>query len=687
MINLEPIVEATLTKWTKKYGNALVASGSLQQNWNLIGSIFNRKLIEDDEKLVVVPAQTGTGKTLFTKTYLAHLLAYSDEPALMVVRERVTAYEVMADINKEANQLCSNHRSTAVACFSDEIDITDKDGNILESGISGKYVWEPETQNAQILIVTHAQLQLAAQEKWRESGSKYSRFDKIYSSISGERKLVIIDEEISLVSGYSLSLEGLDWVDMELTALQRSKYSTRYPKINNDKEFKKQLSNMKYLKRHLTTFEKSKKDEKSWVKLRDEFKSTKTVCDTKELSEYIKGVFWDQIHLRRNNAAMKNEMANEIEQVLAACDVFTRTWSYWEEKDKSAKMTNLLVSTGLSAGAVILDATSTINSSYRLLKEESGLIDCEVAPVRPIKNYSSGSIKICYTSYSGKSMPHTYFNNGLPSASDLSNRTTSICNELRRQFTKEEAATTRMLIVVHKDYEKSTIKKIRKDNLDDYFEEIAVTHWGVIDGKNTYADFNSIFISSVPFLPEQTLTETLMTLIGPDAANYNDIKVKEIKRQLWITSAVSRMIQAINRIGFRRIVDSEGNVKPCQAFVVLPKVNGGEEAKDLLLSALEGIQVDEWDYGYKTTQVKKTPNKKSFQETIVEYASSPKLSGSWSLTEFAMISGLNFGGRPAKICLDDIKNNQSDFYKKLVSLGFSIDVRKTAKKSFVTLSK
>lgn len=678
MINLDSVIDDVFAKWTKQYKNSPVVGNALQYNWNQIGQVFNNKINHQDERLVVIPAQTGTGKTLFTKTYLAHLLAYTDEPALMVVREKVTAQETANDINEWAGRLVANHRGAAAASYSG--DITFK-GQKYE----GKKIWDG-VQNNQILIVTHAQLCLAAEEKWREVGTS-SRLDKIYKSISGDRNLVIIDEEIELTSAYALSIEDLEFFEFHMSLLKNSrKYSSKYSKLFTDEYFVEQRQLLKQLKRIVGFLEKSKHDPDFLKKYREETKNKSYISNTWRFAKEIKDIYWDQIYWGKNQVSQRILTQERLSNTLAAADAFTRTWSYWEEDDYQAKMSDLMVSTGISSGAIILDATSTINSSYTLLKEESGLIDCDIAPVKSIKNYSNGSIFINLIGKSGKGMDETHSNHGIPTESDITNRNTKILNQLKKWVKDGEAKAMKLLVVTHKDYAEKLRSKIEIQRLDQQFSEIAVTHWGVIDGKNEFRDFNSIFVTSLPFLPDSSLTETIMTMLGFDGLRYSEERINELKQQLWITSAVSRLIQAINRIGFRKVIDSEGNVAPCKAFVVLPRLKG-QEAKDLLLNALTGIEEQDWDFAYKTAQTRRPKSKKTIFESVLAYASQPSTKGTWTLGQFVKDAGHTYSGLPAAECRKQLGDRKSAFHKELVSLGYTIDIVAKTKKTYYSLSR
>ena len=678
MIDLDLVVEDTLYQW-KKHKNEVVSNGTLQSNWRTIGEVYNQKVSKPCEKVHVIPAQTGTGKTLFTKFYLSHLLAYTDKPALMVVREKVTAQETANDINKKAKKLASNHRGIAIASYQGRIHVGGKD-------VEGTNINNPKAQNAQILIVTHAQLILAAEDAWRSENGKFSRMDLLYRHIGGDRNLIIIDEEIQLANTHSLSVEKLVYLERRLEDLSSSSYNEKH-NINTP-SFMEERQKIGYVKRTLNSFENSKKDEKSWVKLRNEFKKTKTICNTKKLAEKLKPVYWDRIMLmgRGNNKFLKDEINEIVQSTLSACDVFTRTWSFWDENERQAKMCNLMMTTGLSTGAVILDATSTVNSSYELLKEESGLIDCEIVPVKQVKNYSNGSLRVAFTKYSGKGYEESQYNGGVPTPADVTNRSQSILNSILKEDDGMDTTDKKILIVTHKTYEDSVKKKIKKSGLLKKYKEIDVSHWGVLDGKNDWSDFDEIFITSLPYLPENHIVDMLMTLIGPDAAYYSEEKVQQIKRELWITTSVSRVIQAINRIGFRRIIDCEGNVKPCKAFVVLPRSDLGNEAMGLLTQSLDGIQVVDWDYGYKTTKTKPrsgvTP-----REKFLKYLSGVSSLSKSSLNSIASKAGIPWCGSTSKSIKESLLTGKDQFYKDLKKLGIAISVEKKSVKTYIYLSK
>lgn len=673
MMNKQRIIEDIKNQWIG-YGNALLTNGNLEHNWGQLVDACVAKL-NGDKKLSIIPAETGSGKSLGADTILAHLCAFSEEKALLVVLQKDTARQRADAIREMAQRLNPTKVIKVSAVYSD----TAQDAKGRE--ILGEKLEDITTQNSQLMVVCHAQLSMAAEEAFR--GSESSRINNLFGDVTKRRKLIIVDEEISLVSQFNISKWKLDLLNDWIERLKRSNYSEKYEKLSTDAHFLYQMRLFGQVKKALDKFETST-DPKKWVTMRDEIGKSKLITATKGLQDYLKDVYWDRLILGKNNREVKMQVKELIEGALGGIDVFTRTWSWWDETDSSARMASLMTTAVLSEGGIILDATAHVNQAYSLLRDESKLIDCEVVEMKPIKNYQNCELRYAFTNQSGKGVPEED-KTPFPTTDGMSNRVTAVTNELERQFGGGKAAGKKILILTHKEHEKSIRRAIVRKDIDKLFDGWDTCHWGAVTGLNMWKDYDIIFVSSIFFLPPTSITDMALAMLGPAAKNYTTEFLQELHRELWLSAAESALIQAINRIAIRQVIDGEGNVPHnTQIWVVLPRDENGHHMIQSVLGALPGVQVkNDWNFEYRKVPAKGTFTKKHEINLVSWIRSNPEWSGNIKMGALFTELNLSKGTNLKKIAVT-LTDTDHPLTKEFETNGFALDIRMTDKGSYYT---
>jgi hypothetical protein len=104
------------------------------------------------------------------------------------------------------------------------------------------------------------------------------------------------------------------------------------------------------------------------------------------------------------------------------------------------------------------------------------------------------------------------------------------------------------------------------------FEKYSVAHWGAIDGRNDWNDHDTVVIFGLSYRDQIWSTNTFFALQGlqdnrwfeqPEWGRYADVRQEMQRRQLTVS-----VIQAINRVRCRRVIDSYGNCPPTDVFIV-----------------------------------------------------------------------------------------------------------------------
>jgi hypothetical protein len=101
----------------------------------------------------------------------------------------------------------------------------------------------------------------------------------------------------------------------------------------------------------------------------------------------------------------------------------------------------------------------------------------------------------------------------------------------------------------------------------------------------------------------------------PEWKQYKNVRREMEQRQMSVS-----VIQAINRIRCRRVIDSEGHCPPADIFIVLPKDAMGDAVLDDIKADMPGIKVRPWDFALDAPKEKK-PRIGSAHGRVIDYMS------------------------------------------------------------------
>jgi hypothetical protein len=180
---------------------------------------------------------------------------------------------------------------------------------------------------------------------------------------------------------------------------------------------------------------------------------------------------------------------------------------------------------------------------------------------------------------------------------------------------------------VHKDVEEGITRKPEggknwTEKLN--FKVCSVGHWGAVDGRNTWQDFDTAVILGLPYLPQTWATNMFCALQGaqddkwlqsPEWKQFKNVRKEMEQRQMSVS-----VIQAINRIRCRHVIDAEGHCPSADIFIVLPQDAIGDAVLDDIKADMPGINVRPWDFELDAPKVK-TPRIGSSHHRLLSYMS------------------------------------------------------------------
>ena len=142
--------------------------------------------------------------------------------------------------------------------------------------------------------------------------------------------------------------------------------------------------------------------------------------------------------------------------------------------------------------------------------------------------------------------------------------------------------------------------------------------------------------------------------------------IEDIQRGLQLSQITVSILQAINRIRCRRVIDENGNCKSSKVYLLIPHGEEEEEILDGICTEMPLVRLHEWEFTWN--DIVTNDNRTNFKEAIIrlmENANSGKYTFSW-FQERIFISR-----RQWSRIMRDIRDEHSLFAKKMMDAGVS----------------
>jgi hypothetical protein len=141
------------------------------------------------------------------------------------------------------------------------------------------------------------------------------------------------------------------------------------------------------------------------------------------------------------------------------------------------------------------------------------------------------------------------------------------------------------------------------------FARFDVGHWGAVDGSNAWETYDTAVIFGLPYRDRVWSTSQFFALQGhqddewlqrPVWREHEDVRLVMQQRQLSVS-----IIQAINRVCVRRVIDQQGRCPPADIYIVLPKDKTGDAVLQDILADMPRINVVPWAFDIDGPKVRK----------------------------------------------------------------------------------
>jgi hypothetical protein len=527
--------------WTEKLNMPMTQA--LIGVHRLVAEQFQRQIVnnatsEDGNPSVVLPLPTGSGKTQGTCLYAS----------------------MQADLNAHGTE---NHKPVGVVIITRLIEDADYIAQQINE-LSGRTVAVAhhtknkaaalDIFNSDILVICH-QAFLNAAKDW--SVLDRARWDRISQWRGGTRHLVIIDEALAnVVDSNKATTANLTTVLMSIPHELRQ----RFPDA---------VRTLECMKRWLKAKETGDAGDSAQLLWGEG--SENVTKELRALRDAMRGTAFDPSLFKEDAQTVVDEILQDVEAMFASFAY------YFKSGDQhSINGATYLLPPGMP-GAVIFDATASLDVLYQLLGDR-----VYVAPIPVgVRDYNNVTLHVARTGAGlGKSVTDDTKYLRLP--------------RLAKRLTDEIAPCRSVFLCVHK-HSNALAETFSTDKL-----KLNVGYWGAIDGKNTWKDCDVAVIYGLPYMDQRRAINNLFATHGPQDTAW--LQANTHKHHATLVNVIMQrhlstsVVQAINRICCRRVIDENGRCPVSDVYILLPKHWQGDAILSDIQANMPGINVVDWEY-------------------------------------------------------------------------------------------
>lgn len=571
MVEPESYVEAMTQYWQSTLNN--VPSSPLRAVWRQMAHTFNRQIesfgTSEAERWKVLQPATGTGKSQGLAVYCSMLPEDRHPGVLIVTRLKAQADELATTINAIAGQkIALAYHSGAEASaqalvFFPVVIITHK---AYENGLDAINAEQPHRSNWSSFMA------------WEGSG----------------RRLVVIDEALDIIEEAQVTAGAV----RILKAVLPLDLADRFPEQMKLIDMVETLL-LDMAKATTTQEGRVEREKVLWcgdVPLPE-------ACDLTPLRRALRNVRLDLKLAYRDDLGENNRLFKRFDDIIRGIHLTVDNWNWYAKKNKDHTINSArLIVPEDAPGAVIMDATASSNLIYQLFDRKVDIIQVP----GDARRYDNVTLHVSRGHAVGKVKLKV-------SAQDEAPRLLGHLED-----TLETAQDRRVLIVCHKAV------KPRVVSLRPNFGAFSVAHWGAIDGRNDWDTYDTAVIFGLPYRDNVWSANTFMSLRGVQTTDWLQAdgdrpfrRHKDIRHSLKVGQLVVNIVQAINRVRCRRVIDNEGHCLPTNVYLLLPNDATGVGILEGIKREMPGINVASWDYAHAKRKVRRS----NHEEALVSYAS------------------------------------------------------------------
>lgn len=548
-IHPQAFVERMEAHWTGPLGN--VASDSLRKAWQQMATAFEKHITAHgdpdwgNEWTILQPA-TGSGKSQGAAVYCSMLAKYettAEHPGVLIVVRHIADADGMADtINGLAG------RTDYAKAYHSE----SGGPGVLES-----------LRGFPVLVICHRAYEMALDALGQE-GTIRRTWPYFHGWGLDTRKLVVVDECLDIVEESRGELDGLR---LTLGAIPESVRRLHPGAVMAVEELVSIMSRMGD-----KTLDKGERLAET-ILIKQAMEGSASI-DITGLRAALRLVPFDQ-QVRMEDKTFRGRQAQEHDDRLRSVDTILRSWVYYAKVAKAGHTLNTarLLIPEETKGAVVLDATASSNLIYQLFKDARVI----KAP-EGVRNYRNVRLHVNRDHRVGK----------MALLNDGADLIVAVFKDLDGRIAGRSA-----FVVSHKQVEATVARCAAKF-------EVKTGHWNAITGSNLWRDCSVAVVIGLPYRPDTWSANTFMALQGVQTTDWLRAGLrpfgdhKDIRAALRRGQVVTDVVQAVNRIRCRKVIDGEGNCPEADVFLLLPPDAEGDAILAGIVDLMKGIDVQPW---------------------------------------------------------------------------------------------
>lgn len=536
-------------KFTKKFERwKNIVTSELQETWRINCLALNNAINDKDEVIkYVVSAPTGSAKTQNLITYCTMLP--EEITALISTNLTDEADKIAKQINEESGkEIAYSHHSK-------------KEGLTTQESLD-------EAIKSPIVIVTH--------EFYKRNYMGGANWDKL----GADRDLLVIDEALDTMREISVSNASIEQAIAFFTSSKiREKYKSNEFYKKEIKMLKDDLAFLNDSKSGTTlthsdtytymsgtskalSLKWSKYRKFAWILGIDIFGEGLS-DDTKRFRKTIK---YNHILTGIDDAQADIIIENNLIETITNLNKMLEKRQTYITANLGKKSFNRVEDMMFKKSLVCFDATADTNDVYSLRAKY--YTDILMIPkIEGVRDYSNVNIHIAKTK-TGKE-----------------NIDIEVANSVLQSVTLGE----KTLIVTqlkNETYFKEIAKSVYSEKIID------VAHWGAITGLNDWKDFDTCIIVGLNHKPRSYAQSRVIINTLNEEMAFGD-KQNTLNSSMESSAILSEIIQAINRIRIRKVIDSSGGCEEANIYITVPK-NDTSFYKKAIQAQMPSINITDW---------------------------------------------------------------------------------------------
>lgn len=637
-------------RWVK-HGNTVTVP--LIETWRGICDTLNLKLRglgrpEQTDWHVCCPA-TGTGKTESLIVYASLFPKHVTHTGMLIVtRLKATADEMRDSINELSGSI------VAVSCHTDN------------------EVPEGDLKLSPITVITHAAFTRALE--W--SGTRRSKWEQFTRfGEYGSRGLIVIDEAIDLLNISRLTEDELAHLIGNIKRPVRERFPAAVKYLEDLlASLRAWIDHIKGLPK-VTSCIYQTDEQATFKRLFQEMPNFAEFSDFMQSQRYAGSA-------RRGshndvNSYLAKEQARIINDVAALAQHFMM---YHKSGKRSTFNTAHSILPDDAHGCVVLDATAQTNKLYDVMTRDDGLTVAVHRPPAGARSYRNLQVKVARVDATGK---------GYMTGTD----------EEGKSIGEQEAQRLLdwMAEGINPQQHKEVFLACHLDN-EHYFAgaeldfALKTAHYGAIDGRNDFRDCTAAVIFGLPFRDPVDASLSFFALQGVqsdewlrDETRRQFNEYQDIKQELWHGWTVTSLVQTVNRIATRRVINGHGDCPPCELFLMLPKGKNGDIILRRLMEQLPDAPMPlPWDFA-TVTERKPKKRKRNHRDVLKVFIQNMAEGAKWPATGIAKELGISVPRW--KELTAELRNDATELAAVMRGRGVTYDTERKGSRTIAYLAR